>query len=78
MLLDPATCETASPTAEVMSCPPGCVDSVQDPKVWGTLVYTQNSQICLAAIHAGVISSEYACVISSEYNNLNRFPTTPP
>lgn len=33
-------------------CPPGCTGAV-----WGTDVYTDDSNVCTAAIHAGIISS---------------------
>jgi len=40
-------------TASVISCPAGCANQ---GGLWGTDVYTGDSRICNAAIHAGVIS----------------------
>ncbi|CAH2311369.1 Hypothetical predicted protein [Pelobates cultripes] len=37
-------------------CPEGCQD--EDGKVWGTYSYTDDSAICLAAIHAGVLTDK--------------------
>lgn len=40
-------------TSHMISCPPGCAG--QGP-LWGTDVYTGDSSVCRAAIHAGVIA----------------------
>jgi hypothetical protein len=40
-------------TYAVVSCPPGCA---QTGGLWGTDVYTGDSAICRAGIHAGIIS----------------------
>ena len=37
-------------------CPPGCLGADVTKTVWGTGVYTSGSPICLAAIHAGVLT----------------------
>ena len=38
-----------------MQCPAGCLSEPRD--VWGTGVYTSNSPVCKAAIHAGLITN---------------------
>lgn len=38
----------------VVNCPATCTDSA----VWGTGIYTDDSAVCTAAIHAGVITAE--------------------
>ena len=43
------------PSAPIV-CPPGCLDAGVVKPVWGTGVYTSGSPICLAAIHAGVLT----------------------
>jgi hypothetical protein len=40
-------------TAHLVSCPPGCA---QARALWGTNVYSGDSSICKAAIHAGILS----------------------
>lgn len=40
-------------TSHMVSCPPGCAEQ---GGLWGTDVYTGDSGICRAAIHAGLIS----------------------
>jgi hypothetical protein len=40
----------------IFTCPAGCTEG--DGSIWGTDVYTDDSSVCLAAIHAGVITSE--------------------
>ncbi|KAM5191996.1 uncharacterized protein ACMZJ9_004880 [Mantella aurantiaca] len=54
---------TCSTTAKVLQesitlvqCPSDCSDTGKN--VWGTGVYTENSSICKAAIHDGVLSNE--------------------
>jgi hypothetical protein len=49
-----ATFPGAPGTVFVLSCPPGGARS----SVWGTDVYTDDSSICTAAVHAGVITFE--------------------
>jgi len=36
-------------------CPPGC----NGTKVWGTEIYSDDSQICASAVHDGRISGAY-------------------
>jgi hypothetical protein len=43
-----------TPTAPV-ACPANCLEA--GGTVWGTELYTDDSRICLAAIHAGVIEN---------------------
>jgi len=40
-------------TLIVGHCPDGCID--KEGQIWGTGIYTRDSSICRAAIHAGVI-----------------------
>jgi hypothetical protein len=47
-------------TAHLISCPPGCAAS---GGLWGTDVYTGDSAICKAAIHAGIISNNGGYVV---------------
>ncbi|XP_053549096.1 mucin-12-like [Bombina bombina] len=47
------------PITEVM-CPAGCLD--ESGNVWGSRVYTDDSSICRAAIHAGEITDDGGCV----------------
>ena len=42
-------------TSASVSCPAGCRDELA---VWGSDVYTDDSSVCRAAIHAGVIDAE--------------------
>lgn len=50
----PATTLTGEPGATVeVTCPAGCADAI----VWGSGPYTDDSSICVAAIHAGTITS---------------------
>lgn len=55
-------------------CPSGC----RFPTVWGTDVYTADSTICNAAIHAGVLTSEGGVAriqiteVADEYVGSNR------
>lgn len=42
----------------VVSCPAGCLRASSTAEVYGCGVYTVDSPICLAAIHAGVLSDE--------------------
>jgi hypothetical protein len=49
----PALINLAHGAQAVVTCPAGCTSS---QSVWGTGVYTDDSSICRAAIHAGLIS----------------------
>ncbi|KAM9821916.1 cysteine-rich secretory protein LCCL domain-containing 2-like [Syngnathus typhle] len=51
-----------------MRCPPGCAQAGQ--KVYGTRLYKQDSNICVAAIHSGVIENE----IGGDVTLLKRLP----
>ncbi|XP_039274585.2 A disintegrin and metalloproteinase with thrombospondin motifs gon-1-like isoform X2 [Styela clava] len=43
----------------VAICPPGCpLPSIGKPAVWGTDIYTEDSYLCAAAIHSGVIEAK--------------------
>lgn len=42
-------------TVRTVTCPPGCDQS--GSAVWGSNVYTDDSSVCVAAIHAGAISA---------------------
>lgn len=63
LLLQNATCERVLTTSDVnqtapyaiFDCPAGCADSSYS--IWGSDIYTLDSSICAAAIHAGVISN---------------------
>jgi hypothetical protein len=44
-------------TQLVFSCPALPADLVPLPPIWGTDIYTDDSAICVAALHAGVITS---------------------
>ncbi|XP_073498710.1 cysteine-rich secretory protein LCCL domain-containing 2-like isoform X2 [Phyllobates terribilis] len=44
----------SSDTTEVY-CPAGCMS--KNLSVWGTDIYTENTPVCLAAIHSGIISN---------------------
>jgi len=48
-------------TTATVSCPTGCATSRR--RFWGTEVYTGNSPICAAAIHAGLIPAHGGTVI---------------
>jgi hypothetical protein len=45
----------------VVSCPPG---GATDAPIWGTDVYITDSSICIAAVHAGVITAEKGVVVA--------------
>ena len=45
----------------VVNCPPKCKNVTN--ALWGYGPYSSDSSICLAAIHAGVISSKWFCVM---------------
>ena len=59
ILLGQVNCTTRSAYSEFISCPSGCVGSEKNLQIWGTIVYTVDSYLCLAAIHSGVISGEH-------------------
>lgn len=46
-------------TVAAVSCPPGCTPRT----VWGTEIYTNDSSVCSAAIHAGAITAEAGGVV---------------
>ena len=47
--------KAAEGTVSVVSCPSGCLG---EGSVWGSNPYTADSNICHAAIHAGIISPD--------------------
>lgn len=51
----------ATPAASVQ-CPAGCAAASRD--VWGTGVYTADSPVCKAAIHAGLITNTSGGVVT--------------
>lgn len=53
-----------NPTA-VVACPSNCSDA--SGRVWGTDIYTDDSSVCLAAIHAGVIKSSTGGAFTIEW-----------
>ncbi|XP_056387866.1 vitrin-like [Hyla sarda] len=46
--------DLSSSTSEIY-CPSGCMS--KNLSVWGTEIYTENTAVCLAAIHAGKVSN---------------------
>jgi hypothetical protein len=52
--------QDAAGAARLIACPPGCA---QQGGLWGTDVYTADSGICRAAIHAGMISDGGGMVV---------------
>jgi hypothetical protein len=44
-------------------CPPGCLGLKGVPPVWGSFPYYNTSSLCLAAVHAGVISNATGGVV---------------
>jgi hypothetical protein len=50
-------------TAAIAICPAGCNEGI----VWGTDVYTSDSSVCTAAVHAGVITVEQGGPVYLEY-----------
>ena len=48
----------------IFICPPGCTDG---SAVWGTEVYTGDSSVCAAAVHAGVITAEAGGEVLASY-----------
>lgn len=53
MLQCPDKASSLSNNTTVVQCPAGCVNKVYS--LWGTYVYTEDSPVCPAAIHAGVL-----------------------
>jgi len=49
-------------TATSVTCPAGCQRDDTQGEVYGTDVYQEESNICLSAIHSGVISGRF-CVL---------------
>jgi len=41
---------------KTVTCPAGC--DVDPASIWGTDIYTNDSSVCVAAIHSGIIDSE--------------------
>ena len=52
-------------------CPPGCTQST----IWGTDVYTDDSAICTAAIHSGVLDTGGGQVIVTIERGHNAYPS---
>jgi hypothetical protein len=79
------TAATAQPTAEVSVCPsrlesqvPSLIcectpDSTASGTVWGTDVYTDDSPICRAAVHAGVIGPRGGVIDVYESRGLSSY-----
>lgn len=42
----------------MVNCPSNCVDQKDELEIFGTLKYSSDSAICLAAFHAGSLSPE--------------------
>ncbi|XP_056385983.1 clotting factor C-like [Hyla sarda] len=50
-----ATSKDLSSSTSQIYCPSGCMS--KNLSVWGTEIYTENTAVCLAAIHAGKVSN---------------------
>ncbi|XP_071985090.1 cysteine-rich secretory protein LCCL domain-containing 2-like [Engystomops pustulosus] len=50
-----ATAKYLSSDTMDVYCPSGCIN--KNLSLWGTNIYTENTPVCLAAIHAGIISN---------------------
>ncbi len=48
---------STSVSEALVRCPLGCTNS-NSASIWGTDIYTDDSAICIAAIHAGVLTAE--------------------
>ncbi|XP_043941220.1 uncharacterized protein LOC122813138 [Protopterus annectens] len=57
-----------------VQCPAGCTE--QSSSLWGTTVYTEDSMICAAAIHAGVISNSGGVVTVEKLPGQNSYQSS--
>lgn len=55
----------SSTTSAVVECPAGCGDGGYG--IWGTDIYTNDSSLCAAAIHAGIITNDEGGLIEVTY-----------
>ena len=53
-------------TSATLICPPGC-DNDASGTLWGTDVYTHDSSICAAAVHAGAITLDDGGLVTITY-----------
>lgn len=58
-------------TAVAVDCPEGCLSS--GASVWGSDVYTSDSSVCLAAIHAGAITDGGGRVLATLEDGLESY-----
>jgi len=69
--------DTGDGTTIKVYCPPGCTPSTDDVNLRGSLYYTDDSSICHAALHAGVIDDNGGLVVFMlQRNILTRNVTT--
>nr|BAR45635.1 limulus clotting factor C-like [Niponia nodulosa] len=54
-----------------ITCPAGCLKT--NPQVWGTVIYKKDSQVCVSAIHAGMITAEGGSVLLVNNGVYNQF-----
>ncbi|XP_075040093.1 uncharacterized protein LOC142099985 [Mixophyes fleayi] len=57
-----------------VSCPPGCIAG--NGHVWGSDVYTDNSAICKAAIHAGKMTNEGGSLVVQKTPGLTKYESS--
>lgn len=66
---------STSVSEALVRCPLGCTNS-NSASIWGTYIYTDDSAICIAAIHAGVLTTEGGVVKVIRQDGQSSYPGT--